>query len=134
VVSNFIVQALRGDDITIYGDGNQTRAFCYVDDLIEAFVLMMNATDDITGPINIGNPHEVTVRELAERIIDLTGSRSKLIYTGLPVDDPMQRCPNISRARTMLGWEPKIPLDEGLVRTINYFDKTLSALTEPATN
>jgi UDP-glucuronate decarboxylase len=125
VVSNFIVQALRGDDITIYGDGSQTRAFCYVDDLIDAFVLMMDATDELTGPVNLGNPHEISVRDMAGYIIDMTGSRSKLVYTGLPVDDPVQRCPDISLARKVLGWEPRVSLEDGLRRTIGYFEATM---------
>ncbi|WCM21978.1 SDR family oxidoreductase [Paraburkholderia bryophila] len=125
VVSNFIVQALRGEDMTIYGDGSQTRAFCYVDDLIDAFVLMMEAADDVTGPINLGNPHEISMKELAGHIIDLTGSRSKLVHTGLPVDDPVQRCPDISLARRVLGWSPRVSLEEGLRRTIGYFEASL---------
>ncbi len=125
VVSNFIVQALKGESITLYGDGNQTRAFCYVDDLIEGFVRLMAAADDVTGPINLGNPVETTVAELAHKIIALTGSRSKVIHRPLPVDDPTQRCPNISRAKSILGWEPKVPLEQGLKQTIAYFDKLL---------
>jgi UDP-glucuronate decarboxylase len=125
VVSNFIVQALRGEDITIYGDGMQTRAFCYVDDLINGFVAMMNTPDDVVGPINLGNPHEIPVRELAETVIRLTGSRSRLINRELPTDDPMQRCPDISRATDLLGWTPKIQLEDGLGRTISYFDTLL---------
>ncbi|QYD71680.1 SDR family oxidoreductase [Paraburkholderia edwinii] len=126
VVSNFIVQALNGDDITIYGDGSQTRAFCYVDDLIDAFVLLMEAADAVTGPINIGNPYEVSVKELAGLILEITESRSKLVYTGLPVDDPVQRCPDISLARDVLGWEPKVSLQEGLYQTIEYFERSLT--------
>jgi UDP-glucuronate decarboxylase len=126
VVSNFIVQALNGDDITIYGDGSQTRAFCYVGDLIDAFVLLMETADTVTGPINIGNPYEVSVKELAGLILEITGSRSKLVYTGLPVDDPVQRCPDISLARNMLGWEPKVSLPEGLYQTIEYFERSLT--------
>ena len=134
VVSNFIVQALKGEPITIYGEGSQTRAFCYVDDLIEGFVRLMAAPDDVTGPINLGNPVETTVLELAERIIDLTGSRSKLERRPLPVDDPVQRCPVISRAKGVLGWQPKVPLETGLKRTIAYFDKLLveTGETSPA--
>jgi UDP-glucuronate decarboxylase len=127
VVSNFIVQALRGEDITIYGEGTQTRAFCYVDDLIEGFVRLMNTGDDVTGPVNIGNPMEIPVRELAERVIAMTGSRSKMIHHPLPVDDPLQRCPDITVAQQVLGWQPKVPLEEGLRRTITYFDRMLSA-------
>ncbi len=125
VVSNFIVQALRGQDITLYGTGMQTRAFCYVDDLIDGFVRLMRSADDVTGPINLGNPHEIPVRELATRIIDLTGARSKLVHRPLPADDPMQRCPDISRAKDVLGWQPTVRLDEGLRRTITYFEKLL---------
>jgi UDP-glucuronate decarboxylase len=127
VVSNFIVQALRGDDITIFGDGMQTRAFCYVDDLIEGFVRMMNTGDDVTGPINLGNPVELPMVELAERIIKLTGTKSTLVFRPLPQDDPMQRCPDISKARAVLGWEPTVALETGLMRTIEYFDGMLRA-------
>jgi len=121
VVSNFIVQALRGEPITVYGDGSQTRAFCYVDDLIEGFIRLMDAPDTVTGPINLGNPVEFTIGELARKIIDLTGSSSKIVYKPLPVDDPTQRCPDITLARKLLGWEPKVPLETGLLRTIEYF-------------
>ena len=121
VVSNFIVQALKGEDITIYGDGSQTRSFCYVDDLIEAMIRMMNSRDGFTGPVNLGNPGEFTMLELAEKVIDLTGSRSKIVYLPLPQDDPTQRKPVIDLAKKELGWEPAIPLDEGLKRTIEYF-------------
>ena len=123
VVSNFIVQALRGEDITLYGDGSQTRAFCYVDDLIEGFVRLMASDDSVTGPVNLGNPHEISVRELAEHVLRLTASRSRLVFQ--PQDDPLQRCPDISLARRTLGWEPKVPLDEGLRRTIAYFSRLL---------
>ncbi|MGE3906591.1 MAG: UDP-glucuronic acid decarboxylase family protein, partial [Reyranellaceae bacterium] len=126
VVSNFIVQALRGEDISIYGEGTQTRAFCYVDDLIEGFMRLMATPDEFTGPVNLGNPVETTVRQLAERIIALTGSKSKLVFKPLPQDDPMQRCPDITLARKTLGWEPKVPLDEGLKKTIAYFDALLA--------
>ena len=132
VVSNFIVQALKGDPITLYGNGSQTRAFCYVDDLIEGWVRLMAAPDDVTGPINIGNPVETTVAELAHKIIDLTGSRSKIEHRPLPVDDPTQRCPDISRAKSLLGWEPKVPLETGLKRTIEYFDRLLGSNAAPA--
>jgi UDP-glucuronate decarboxylase len=125
VVSNFIVQALCGKDITLYGDGNQTRSFCYVDDLVEAMIRMMGTGRDITGPVNIGNPTEFTIRELAEQVIELTGSRSKLVYLPLPSDDPKQRQPNISRAKELLDWEPTIALREGLAKTIAYFDELL---------
>ena len=124
VVSNFIVQALKGDDITIYGDGSQTRSFCYVDDLIEGFVRMMNQ-DKIIGPVNIGNPGEFTMLELAKEVLDLTGSKSKIVYKPLPGDDPKMRRPNIELAKSALGWEPTIPLRQGLEKTIVYFDKLL---------
>ena len=125
VVSNFIVQALRGHDITIYGEGTQTRSFCYVDDLIEAVVRMMETPPDVTGPINIGNPHEFTIRELAELIIKLTGTKSKLRFEPLPSDDPRQRQPDISEAKLTLNWKPKTQLGEGLTRTIAYFENIL---------
>jgi UDP-glucuronate decarboxylase len=131
VVSNFIVQALRGEPITLYGNGSQTRAFCYVDDLIEGWVRLMAAPDDVTGPINIGNPVETTVAELADKIIELTGSRSKIERRPLPVDDPTQRCPDISRAKSLLGWEPKVPLETGLKKTIEYFDRLLGSNAAP---
>ena len=123
VVSNFIGQALRGEDITLYGGGDQTRAFCYVDDLVDGLVRMMGTDAGVTGPVNLGNPHEIPVRELAERVIRLTGSRSRLAHRPLPQDDPMQRCPDIGLARATLGWEPRIALDDGLARTIAYFDR-----------
>ena len=125
VVSNFILQALQNRDITIYGDGSQTRSFCYRDDLIDAMIRMMNTPDDVTGPVNIGNPGEFTIRQLAEQIIELTGSRSRIICEPLPADDPKQRRPDISKARELLKWEPKTPLREGLLRTIEYFDRLL---------
>jgi UDP-glucuronate decarboxylase len=128
VVSNFIVQALKGEPITIYGDGKQTRSFCYVDDLIEAFVRLMNTPDDFTGPVNLGNPREFTIRELAEKIIDLTGSKSKIVFKSLPSDDPMQRCPNITLAHDKLGWEPKIQLEQGLAGTISYFEELVRGM------
>jgi UDP-glucuronate decarboxylase len=121
VVSNFVLQALRGQPITLYGSGEQTRAFCFVDDLIEAFLRLMATGDDFTGPINLGNPMEIPVKELAERIIKLTGSTSTLVYKPLPQDDPTQRCPDITLARNKLGWEPTVPLETGLKRTIDYF-------------
>lgn len=121
VISNFIVQALRGEPITLYGDGSQTRSFCYVDDLITAIVAFMETDENLTGPINLGNPNEFTIRELAERVIRLTGSRSELIREPLPQDDPKQRKPDISQARQHLNWEPKIQLEEGLSATIDYF-------------
>ena len=121
VVSNFVLQALRGQPITLYGSGGQTRAFCYVDDPIEGFLRLMATGDDFTGPVNLGNPVEIPVKELAERIIKLTGSSSTLIYKPLPQDDPTQRCPDISLAKSKLGWEPTVPLEAGLRRTIDYF-------------
>ena len=127
VVSNFIVQALRGDDITIYGDGSQTRSFCYVDDLVEGMVGFMNFESDFVGPINLGNPTAFTVRELAEEVIRLTDSASKLVFKELPSDDPRQRQPDIGVAKELLGWQPVTPLEEGLKRTINYFQGCLDA-------
>lgn len=126
VVSNFIVQALKGEPISIYGDGGQTRSFCYVDDLIEGFMRFMAAGHDVTGPLNLGNPGEFTIAELAEKVIRLTGSSSKLVYHPLPEDDPKQRRPDISKAQALLGWEPKVPLEEGLERTIAYFRRLLA--------
>lgn len=125
VISNFIIQALKGENITIYGDGQQTRSFCYVDDMIEAFVRMMNFEDDFIGPVNIGNPNEFTILELAEKIISLTGSKSKLDFRPLPSDDPKQRQPDISLAMKKLNWKPAIQIDDGLIKTIDYFKKTL---------
>jgi len=125
VVSNFIVQALKNEPITIYGDGSQTRAFCYVDDLIEGLLRLMAAPDDITGPINLGNPVETPIVELAKLIIALIGSRSELVKRPLPVDDPVQRCPDISEARSLLDWSPSVPLEAGLSQAIAYFDRTL---------
>ncbi len=125
VVSNFIVQALKGDPLTIYGDGTQTRSFCYADDLIEGFIRMMNSDDIVMGPINLGNPGEFTMIELAENVLRLTGSSSKIIHMPLPQDDPKQRRPDITKAKAHLGWEPKIPLEQGLVKTIAYFRSTL---------
>ncbi len=127
VVSNFIVQALRGEDITLFGDGSQTRAFCYVDDLIEGFVRMMATGPGVTGPINIGNPHEIPVRELAERVIGLTASKSRIVHRPLPVDDPLQRCPDITLATSVLGWKPTIELNAGLGRTVDYFRSLLAS-------
>lgn len=121
VVSNFIVQALKGENISIYGDGSQTRSFCYVDDLVDGMIRMMNSRDEFTGPVNIGNPGEFTILELAQKVIQLTNSSSKIIYQSLPSDDPMQRKPDITLARKELGWEPKVQLEEGLIRTINFF-------------
>jgi UDP-glucuronate decarboxylase len=121
VVSNFIVQALKGEDISIYGDGGQTRSFCYVDDLIDGMVRMMDSREDFTGPVNIGNPGEFTILQLAQKVIELTNSSSKIIYQPLPSDDPMQRKPDITLARKELGWEPHIQLEEGLIKTIDFF-------------
>ena len=121
VVSNFIMQALKGEDITIYGDGQQTRSFCYVDDLIEGMIRLMDSGDEVTGPINVGNPDEFTMIELAESVLKLTGSKSKLTRLPLPADDPKQRQPDITRARNTLGWQPKVKLEDGLKETIRYF-------------
>lgn len=121
VVSNFIIQALRNDDITIYGDGSQTRSFCYVDDLIEGMIRVMNSREGFTGPVNVGNPGEFTIMQLAQMVIELTGSKSKIVYRDLPADDPLQRKPDIALARKELNWEPAIPLEEGLKKTIAYF-------------
>ncbi len=126
VVSNFIVQALKNEDITIYGDGSQTRSFCYVDDLIEGFVRMMGTEKGVTGPINLGNPGEFTMLELAEKVIQLTASKSKLVFRALPTDDPKQRQPDISLAKENLGWQPKVQLEDGLKETISYFKKLLN--------
>jgi len=126
VVSNFIVQALRGEPITIYGDGSQTRSFCFVDDLVDGLVRLMSSPDEITGPVNLGNPVEFTIRALADKLIELIGSKSPLVFKPLPSDDPRQRQPDISVARSVLGWEPGVPLAEGLEKTIDYFRKTLA--------
>jgi UDP-glucuronate decarboxylase len=126
VVSNFIVQALRNENITIYGDGSQTRSFQYVDDLVEGMIRMMNSNNEFIGPVNIGNPGEFTILQLAEKIIGLTQSKSKLVFLPLPQDDPIQRQPDITLAKTKLGWEPKIPLEEGLLKTIAFFKKLLN--------
>lgn len=128
VVSNFIVQALQGDPITIYGDGSQTRSFCYVDDLVEGFIRLMDTDSSVTGPINLGNPGEFTMLELAEKIIAQTGSKSQLVYQNLPQDDPKQRRPDINRANDQLDWKPAVKLDEGLRRTIDYFKTRLPEL------
>lgn len=125
VVSSFVVQALRGQDITVFGDGAQTRSFCYVDDLIEGFVRLMASPDEVTGPINIGNPGEFTISQLAETVIDMTGSKSKIVQRPLPQDDPKQRRPDITQAQATLGWAPTVPLREGLSKTIAYFDGLL---------
>ena len=125
VISNFICQALRGEDITVYGEGNQTRSFCYVDDLIDVMVKMMTSSDDFVGPVNTGNPGEFTIKELAEKIIAKVGGNSKIVYCDLPKDDPTQRKPDITLAKNKLGWEPQINLDVGLEKTINYFQAEL---------
>ena len=129
VVSNFIVQALRGHDITIYGDGSQTRSFCYVDDLIDGLVKLMASPDSVSGPINIGNPDEFSMLELASMVIEITGSRSRIVHRALPADDPKQRRPDISKASDLLSWSPTVPLRTGLKRTIEYFDRMLVAET-----
>jgi len=129
VVSNFIVQALRGEPVTIYGEGLQTRSFCYVDDLVEALIRLMNSPPDFTGPVNLGNPGEFTMIELAEKVIAKTNSKSELVHKPLPQDDPTQRQPDISVAKNVLDWQPKVPLDEGLDRTIDYFDQLLRSNT-----
>ncbi len=126
VVSNFIIQALQGEPITLYGDGSQTRAFCFVNDLVEGFLRLMATGDEVTGPVNLGNPHEIPVRELAERVVRLTGSKSEIVFRPLPQDDPTQRCPDITLARTLLDWEPAVGLEDGLQRTIAYFARLLT--------
>ena len=128
VVSNFIVQALQGKPITVYGDGSQTRSFCYIDDLIEGLVRFMDSEDTVTGPMNLGNPKEFSILELAEKVIELIGSKSSITFSALPFDDPKQRQPDISYARKTIGWEPKITLEEGLPPTIDYFRNTLSKI------
>ncbi|MBB5690281.1 SDR family oxidoreductase [Roseomonas alkaliterrae] len=125
VVSNFIVQALRGEPVTIYGEGTQTRSFCFVDDLVEGLMRLMATPDEVTGPVNLGNPHEITVRELAERVIALCGEDARIEKRPLPQDDPTRRCPDIGLAKRLLGWEPKVPLEDGLRRTVAYFDALL---------
>ncbi|MHA7900278.1 MAG: UDP-glucuronic acid decarboxylase family protein [Henriciella sp.] len=129
VVSNFIMQALRGEDITLYGDGEQTRSFCYVDDLVEGLIRLMESPDGITGPINLGNPGEFTIKELAEHVIDLTGSKSNMVHKPLPQDDPKQRQPDIGRAKEHLDWQPEIALRDGLTKTIAYFDGLLKEMS-----
>ena len=125
VVSNFIMQALRGQDITLYGEGTQTRSFCFVDDLVDGLMRMMDSGDGVAGPINLGNTHEIEVRELAAHVLALTGARGRLVHRPLPQDDPLQRCPDITRARALLGWEPRVALRDGLARTIAYFHQLL---------
>lgn len=126
VVSNFIVQAIKGDPITVYGDGKQTRSFCYVDDLVEALMRLMRSPDDFTGPVNLGNPEEFTILELARKVIELTGSKSQLIFKSLPSDDPVQRCPDIRLAQERLGWQPSVRVHDGLTKTVAYFRKLLA--------
>jgi len=125
VVSNFVIQALRNEDITVYGEGQQTRSFCYVDDLVEGLIRLMETHDDVTGPVNLGNPVEFTIRQLAELVIELTASSSKLVFRPLPQDDPKQRCPDIGLAKSLLGWLPQVQLREGLTKTIDYFERLL---------
>jgi UDP-glucuronate decarboxylase len=131
VVSNFIMQALQGEPITIYGDGSQTRSFCYVDDLVDGLIRLMDSAADVTGPVNLGNPREFTVRELAEKIVDLTQSRSPIVQAPLPQDDPRQRRPDIAMAQRLLGWNPSIPLEDGLVTTIDYFARLAGTAATP---
>ena len=126
VVSNFIVQALSGEPITLYGEGDQTRSFCYVDDLVEGLIRLMDTPDAVTGPVNLGNPNEFTIRQLAELVVELTGSKSELVRRPLPQDDPRQRQPDITKAKALLDWQPTLPLREGLIKTIAYFDGLLS--------
>jgi len=131
VVSNFIIQALKGEPLTVYGDGTQTRAFCYVDDLIDGLVRLMNTPDDFTGPVNLGNPQEMTMTEIAQRIIELSGSTSQIEYCPLPADDPVRRCPDITLARAALDWQPATSLEHGLINTIAYFRERLDSSTSP---
>ncbi len=125
VVSNFIIQALKGDNITVYGDGSHTRSFCYIDDMIEGLMRLMNTSDDVTGPVNLGNPSEISILELAEKVIKITHSRSKIVFKTLPQDDPVRRCPDIRSAKKILKWKPRVSLDEGLEKTAVYFRKVL---------
>jgi UDP-glucuronate decarboxylase len=125
VVSNFIIQALKGDNITVYGDGSHTRSFCYIDDMIEGLMSLMNTSDDVTGPVNLGNPSEISILELAEKVIKITQSRSKIVFKALPQDDPVRRCPDIRLAKKILKWKPRVSLDEGLEKTAVYFRKVL---------
>ncbi len=125
VISNFIVQALKGQDITIFGDGTQTRSFCYVDDMVDGIISMMATNNSVTGPINLGNPYELEIKELAKKIIELTNSKSKIVFNKLPSDDPKQRCPNIDKAKFILNWQPNIKLEKGLINTIEYFKSIL---------
>jgi UDP-glucuronate decarboxylase len=126
VVSNFIIQALKGEDITVYGDGSQTRSFCYVGDMIEGLIKLMSTPDDFTGPVNLGNPSEISILELAEKVLRITGSKSKIVFKHLPQDDPVRRCPDITLAEERLGWQPGVSLEKGLEKTIEYFKKVLS--------
>ena len=125
VVSNFIIQALKGDNITVYGDGSHTRSFCYIDDMIDGLMRLMNTSDDVTGPVNLGNPSEISILELAEKVIKITHSRSKIVFKALPQDDPVRRCPDIRLAKKILKWKPRVSLDEGLEKTAVYFRKVL---------
>src|SRR5262249_35774752 len=134
VVSNFIMQALRNDDITVYGEGQQTRSFCYVDDLVEGLIRLMDTPDEVTGPINLGNPVEFTIRQLAELVIELTGSSSKIVNHPLPADDPRQRCPDITLAKKVLDWQPRVQLREGLAKTIAYFEQIVRSQQEAASS
>jgi UDP-glucuronate decarboxylase len=127
VVSNFIIQALKGEDVTVYGDGTQTRSFCYVDDMVDGLVRLMNTPDDFTGPVNLGNPSEISILELAEKVLKITKSRSKIVFKPLPKDDPVRRCPDITQAKEKLSWKPETNLGEGLKKTVDYFKKVLSA-------
>lgn len=127
VVSNFIIQALKGENITVYGDGDQTRSFCYIGDMIDGLMRLMSSPDDFTGPVNLGNPSEMSILELAEKVLKITGSRSRIVFKPLPQDDPVQRCPDITLAKNILKWQPKVNLEEGLEKTVEYFKKVLSA-------
>jgi UDP-glucuronate decarboxylase len=127
VVSNFIIQALKGEDITVYGDGSQTRSFCYIGDMVDGLIKLMGTSDDFTGPVNLGNPSEISIVELAEKILKVTDSRSRIVFKPLPQDDPIRRCPDITLARKILEWQPEVNLEEGLEKTLEYFKKVLSA-------
>lgn len=127
VVSNFIIQALKGEDITVYGDGSQTRSFCYIGDMVDGLIKLMGTFDDFTGPVNLGNPSEISIVELAEKVLKVTDSRSRIVFKPLPQDDPIRRCPDITLARKILEWQPKVNLEEGLEKTVEYFKKVLSA-------
>lgn len=126
VVSNFIIQALKDEDITVYGDGSQTRSFCYIDDMVNGLIRLMSTSDDFTGPINLGNPSEITILELAEKVLKITDSKSRIVFKTLPQDDPVRRCPDITQAKSILGWQPKVSLEEGLGKTAEYFREVLS--------